>query len=55
MDELKEIYKADIKIRENCVICGKPLKKNEGLFICNECKNKKEKDNKEKDNKENDN
>jgi uncharacterized Zn finger protein (UPF0148 family) len=39
MDEPKPI-----KIRENCLICGKPLTEKDGLFLCNECRNKDIKD-----------
>ena len=40
MSDLDKMYQTDIKIREKCVLCGKPLKPNEGLFKCDECKQK---------------
>ena len=42
MDE-EHFYNYKIWSHGNCCQCGTPLKENEGLFLCNKCKDLNEK------------
>ena len=42
MDE-EHFYNFKVFAHGNCCQCGSPLKENEGLFLCNKCKELNEK------------
>lgn len=42
LSELPKPYRAKVEVltRGNCMMCGKPLSEDEGLFLCKECEDK---------------